>query len=254
MVVNVYVVLPGRHPGAGAPDYFTGAVSGLGWVISDGPGWAATHAAFGLALALAALASIALARRQDGRLALTLSVLGALAIVGAGFNGVSFLDYGQAFSSMIMAGLWALALPCYLAGAILAARQLGGRSLFRRSAWFAGHALGAPRSRGPHQHANRRPAGRSAPGRPGTARHQPLAELPAQTGRRVHRRGIQGEPVAVRGRAGPGVADQAAAGQGRGGDHHRAGHGPVGGQRQRHRGHLGHRQRRGHAGGGARPG
>ena len=141
MVVNVYVVLPGRHPGAGTADYFTGAVSGLGWVISDGPGWAAAHAAFGLALALAALASIALARRQDGRLALTLSVLGALAIVGAGFNGVSFLDYGHAFSSMIMAGLWALALACYLAGAILAARRLGGRSLFRRRAWLRG-ALG----------------------------------------------------------------------------------------------------------------
>jgi hypothetical protein len=57
-----------------------------------------------------ALGSIALTRRQDGRLALGLSVLGALAIVGAGFNGVSFLNYGHAFSSLIMAGLWALAL------------------------------------------------------------------------------------------------------------------------------------------------
>ena len=172
MVVNVYVVLPGRHPGAGAGDYFTGAVSGLAWVISDGPGWAAAHAAFGLALALAALASITLARRQDGRLAVTLSVLGALAIVGAGFNGVSFLDYGHAFSSMIMAGLWALALACYLAGVILAARRLGGRSLFgraraagtrartgRRAGWLPGPGRRAAR-RGPHQRANRRrPAG-----------------------------------------------------------------------------------------------
>ena len=69
-------------------------------------------------------------------------MLGALAIVGAGFNGVSFLDYGHAFSSMIMAGLWALALACYLAGAILAARQFGGRSLSASmaapdSAWAA---------------------------------------------------------------------------------------------------------------------
>jgi hypothetical protein len=127
MVVNVYVVLPRRHPGAGAGDYFSGAVSGLGWVISDGPGWAAAHAAFGLALALAALASIALARRQDGRASMGLSVLGALAIVGAGFNGASFLDYGHAFSSIIMAGLWALALACYIAGGFLAARRLGGR-------------------------------------------------------------------------------------------------------------------------------
>jgi len=138
MAVNVYVVLPGRHPGSGAGNYFGGAASGVAWVISQGPGWAAAHAAFGLALAVAALASLGLARRQDGRLVTGLSVLGALAIVGAGFNGVSFLDYGHAFSSMIMAGLWALALACYLSGAVLAALSVtrftaAGRS-GRRSA------------------------------------------------------------------------------------------------------------------------
>ena len=52
----------------------------------------------------------------------TASLLGALAIIGAGFNGASFLTYGRGFSSMIMAGLWALALACYVTGAILAAR------------------------------------------------------------------------------------------------------------------------------------
>jgi hypothetical protein len=51
------------------------------------------------------------------------SLVGALAIIGAGSNGASFLDYGHAFSSMIMAGLWALALACYLTGAILAVRS-----------------------------------------------------------------------------------------------------------------------------------
>ena len=159
MVVNVYVVLPGRHPGAGAGDYFTGAASGLAWVISDGPGWAAAHAAFGMALAVAALASIALARQQDGRLALVLSVLGALAIVGAGFNGVSFLDYGHAFSSMIMAGLWALALACYLGGVVLAARRTGGSSLRphaegTQGAWPAGNGAARPSANCP-----RRPGG-----------------------------------------------------------------------------------------------
>ena len=124
MAVNVYVTLPGRHPGAGASNYLAGLASGLGWVISDGPAWAAAHAAFGLALALAAFAGMGLARRQAGRVATGLSVLGALAIVGAGFNGVSFLNYGHDFSSMIMAGLWALALACYLTGMFLAARRL----------------------------------------------------------------------------------------------------------------------------------
>ena len=61
------------------------------WVVADGPAWAA-------------------------------SIVGALAIIGAGFNGASFVNYGHAFSSMIMAGLWALALACYLGGAILAYR------------------------------------------------------------------------------------------------------------------------------------
>ncbi len=36
---------------------------------------------------------------------------------------MSFLDYGHAFSSMIMAGLWALALGSYLTGALLAVRS-----------------------------------------------------------------------------------------------------------------------------------
>jgi hypothetical protein len=52
------------------------------------------------------------------------SVLGALAILGAAFNGVSFLNYGHAFTSMIMAGLWALALACYITGLYLAARRI----------------------------------------------------------------------------------------------------------------------------------
>jgi hypothetical protein len=123
MAVNLYVVLPGRHPGAGARDYFAGAASGLAWVIPHGPAWAAAHAAFGLALVLAALAGIAAARGQGSRMATATSVLGALAIVGAAFNGVSFLNYGHAFSSMIMAGLWALALACYLTGMFFAVRR-----------------------------------------------------------------------------------------------------------------------------------
>lgn len=124
MAVNLYVVLPGRHPGAGASNYFAGLASGLAWVIPDGPAWAAAHAVFGLALVLAAVAAIVLTRRQAGRVAIWTSVLGALAIVGAGFNGVSFLNYGHAFSSMIMAGLWALALACYITSLFLAARRL----------------------------------------------------------------------------------------------------------------------------------
>jgi hypothetical protein len=73
---------------------------------------------------LAAFAGVALTRGSGSRAALAISVPGALAIVGAGYNGISLLDYGHAFSSMIMAGLWALALACYLTGLFLCARRL----------------------------------------------------------------------------------------------------------------------------------
>jgi hypothetical protein len=123
MVANIYVVLPARHPGANAANYFSGSAAGLGWVVSSGPAWVAAHATFGMALVVAALAAIALTWRKGGRGGRTVAIVGALAIIGAGFNGASFLTYGKSFSSMIMAGLWALALACYLVGAVLAVRR-----------------------------------------------------------------------------------------------------------------------------------
>jgi hypothetical protein len=123
MVVNLYVVIPAHHPGAGAGNYLAGAASGVAWVIPDGPAWAAAHAALGLAIVVAAVSAIFWSRRGGSRLTMFMSVLGALAILGAAFNGVSFLNYGKSFSSMIMAGLWALALVCYLVGLFAAARS-----------------------------------------------------------------------------------------------------------------------------------
>ena len=35
-------------------------------------------------------------------------------MIGAGFNGLSFLDYSQNLNSLIMALLFALAMLCYL--------------------------------------------------------------------------------------------------------------------------------------------
>lgn len=75
-----------------------------------------------MTLAALALAAMVLAWRRSGTAGRAASVTGALAVIGADFNGTSFLNYGHDFSSLIMAGLWALALACYLAGAILGMR------------------------------------------------------------------------------------------------------------------------------------
>ena len=129
MVANLYATIPSHHPGAAARNYFAAVVSGVSWVILHGPGWVAAHSALGLALVLAAFASLAGTRKLGSRLYTFTSVLGALAILGAGFNGASFLNYGHDFSSMIMAGLWAVALACYVTCLSLAARAgpPGGR-------------------------------------------------------------------------------------------------------------------------------
>ena len=122
MAVNVGVALPAHHPGAQASNYFSGVSSGVSWVISSGPAWVAAHATFGLALVVAALAAIVLTWRAGSRAERTLSVLGLVFIIGAGFNGASFLNYGNAVNSFIMAALWALATTCYVTSAILAVR------------------------------------------------------------------------------------------------------------------------------------
>jgi transcriptional regulator with XRE-family HTH domain len=48
------------------------------------------------------------------------SVLGGLLVIGAGFNGASFLDFGHDFSSLIMALLAIAAIACYAIALFLA--------------------------------------------------------------------------------------------------------------------------------------
>jgi hypothetical protein len=114
MVVNLFVTIPEHHPGAHAKDFFAAIPSTVGWVIPNGSIWLASHVTLGLVLLVAGLANAAWAPYMKRKLYTTASVLGGLGIIGAAFNGISFVNYGHDFSSMIMAGLWALALSCYL--------------------------------------------------------------------------------------------------------------------------------------------
>ncbi len=59
------------------------------------------------------------------------AVIGAVAILGAGFNGGSYLDYHEDFSSMIMASFFAIAVVAYVVGLYLTAEP--ERRLLRES-------------------------------------------------------------------------------------------------------------------------
>jgi len=115
MAVNLFVTIPSNHPGARPPEYFSGVLQSVSWAVLHGGLWLTLHAAWGLLLLLAALGALVQAIRLGGGGRITLSALGFIGVVGAGFNGGSFLNYNQNFSSMLMAVGFALALSAYVA-------------------------------------------------------------------------------------------------------------------------------------------
>lgn len=123
MITNLYVTIPASHPGAGDRNFFGGAAHSVAWAVSSGPFWLTMHASLGLALAVASILFIVTAARSGDGLWLGLSIAGCLLLIGAGFNGASFLVFGHNFSSLIMSGLFALTLATYLAGIYIAARR-----------------------------------------------------------------------------------------------------------------------------------
>jgi hypothetical protein len=119
IVVNLYATIPAQHPGAGATNYFTGSADSIGWAISHGTLSLAIHASLGLALAVYVI-RVAVGAAVSRERALTAwTFLAALFVIGAGFNGASFLDFANDISSLIMALLAFGALACYAAALYL---------------------------------------------------------------------------------------------------------------------------------------
>ncbi|HLI01917.1 MAG TPA: hypothetical protein VKV06_14110 [Acidimicrobiales bacterium] len=103
MVVNLYVSIPGHHPGTRGGGYFDRSFHSVVWAIGHGATALAIHATLGLLLILM---SISVARRAFavGRRAVgTWTTVAGLLILGAAFNGASFLDFNYDVSSLIMA-------------------------------------------------------------------------------------------------------------------------------------------------------
>jgi hypothetical protein len=120
MAVNLFVKIPTDHPGSNPPEYFSGVAQSVTWAILHGNVLLAIHAAFGLGLVIAAIGTLvqAIANRRRG--IVVSALVGFIGVVGAGFNGGSYLNYHEDFSSMIMATGFAIAVVAYSAGLYLA--------------------------------------------------------------------------------------------------------------------------------------
>jgi hypothetical protein len=114
MAVNLFVTIPSNHAGANPPEYFSGVVTSVRWAILHGGLWLTLHAVWGLLIVLGAIGALVQAIRIGGGGRVTLAVLGFIGVLGAGFNGGSFLNYGENFSSMLMAVGFALAISAYI--------------------------------------------------------------------------------------------------------------------------------------------
>lgn len=134
MATNLFVDIPLKHPGANPPEYFSGVFQSVTWAILHGPSvWLTLHAIVGLLLVVFGFRLLVPAVRSRNGVVITTAVVGAIAMLGAGFNGGSFLNYNEDFSSMIMASLFAVAVTAYVIGLYVLPLQPGFRTQGARS-------------------------------------------------------------------------------------------------------------------------
>jgi hypothetical protein len=122
IAVNLFVTIPANHPGANPPEYFGGVVQSVTWAILHGHILVILHASLGLLLVLNALGLLVAAIRTRSRDLITVTAFGLFGVLAAGFNGGSFLNYNQDFSSMLMATFFAIAVVSYAVGLVVTGR------------------------------------------------------------------------------------------------------------------------------------
>jgi hypothetical protein len=123
MYVNLFVTIPTNHPGARPPEYFSGVAQSVFWAITQsGLIFLILHAAFGLVIVVGAAVLLVQAIQSRMRSLILPTSFGAFGVVAAGFNGGSFLNYNQDFSSMIMAAGFSVAMISYVFGLYVTAQ------------------------------------------------------------------------------------------------------------------------------------
>lgn len=109
MIANLFVTIPASHPGSSGSDYLSQSASSLGWALSNSGGVIEAHAGFALLIVIGMIALFIRTLPTHKKSLIWLSLVAALAAIGAFMNGLSFVDYGHDFSSLIMALCWLVA-------------------------------------------------------------------------------------------------------------------------------------------------
>jgi hypothetical protein len=124
MITNLFVTIPTHHPGAKDSNFFAGVGHVLVWAVSSGPSRTALaiHAVLGVLLFLDSISLVVLAAKARVRSLVVAAALGLVFVLGAGFNGASFLEYNENANSLIMALLFALATSTYVWALVITVR------------------------------------------------------------------------------------------------------------------------------------
>jgi hypothetical protein len=114
MYVDLFVTIPSPHAGSSPSNYLSGSGRSLLWAVEHGGVTLAIHTVLGVLLGVMVIGIVAQAIRSSRQSIWMWSIFGALTLIGAGFNGASFLDYNKDASSLIMALLAFGAAACFV--------------------------------------------------------------------------------------------------------------------------------------------
>lgn len=114
MFVNLYVGIAPGHPGATGAT-ISGAVLGVAWAIVAGAPALAFHTALGLLLTAGSIALLAIAIPGGGRALVATTAVGLLGVLGAGLNGIGFLNYGIDKATYLMSVGFSVSVAAYVA-------------------------------------------------------------------------------------------------------------------------------------------
>jgi hypothetical protein len=122
MAVNLFVTIPTNHPGAKPPEYFSGVAQSVFWAITQGHILLILHTVFGLVIVVGAAVLLVQGIQSRIRSLIIATGFGEFGVLAAGFNGGSFLNYNEDFSSMLMAAGFSVAVAAYVFGLYLTAQ------------------------------------------------------------------------------------------------------------------------------------